>query len=527
MENQTIGIKLADGSFYPILAEGQAASMILELTTVRDDQQTVQLDLYRSPDATMNNAEYVDTLLIENLIPRPSEQPSISLKIDLDEDNTLSASIEDEESGESSSLTVSLLNLDATRLSSTPDFVLSDENNSKFEFADPSDIQDITSQETVFDDFDAFTDVPIEDEAANEEIPLNTEPSEFSSEAAYEESFVDDEQEDALAEQEDALGASVNSEISEDTLPLPPDTDIDYHFSDISVMEDVPRQNSSKTDEFSIDEETVMDEASIEEDSFMDSDSQSNSLDNDEIAHSDVAEEEFPDFQDISLSETKNEEIQINEEDDSSLFDFGEEFKDESFDDSIPAPSFSFSDLYEEEHMEKEEKTSNKTFIPVIICIICAVISVAALALILFFGPLRSKDSAQQLSQTDSAYIEPPASEPVYSEPPAAEPVIIEPLSVEPVIEPEEIFAQSTVEEPAKENEVVKIETEVVVPEVPAAPKTEEKGVSYKIKWGDTLWDIADAYYKNPWLYPKIAKFNGIKNPDVIISGTWITIPPR
>ncbi|HPX27369.1 MAG TPA: hypothetical protein PLG87_11240, partial [Treponemataceae bacterium] len=277
MENQTIGIKLADGSFYPILAEGQAASMVLELTTVRDDQQTVQLDLYRSPDATMNNAEYVDTLLIENLIPRPSEQPSISLKIDLDEDNTLSASIEDEESGESSSLTVSLLNLDATRLSSTPDFVLSDENNTKFEFADPSDIQDITSQETVLDDFDAFTDVPIEDEAADEEIPLNTEPSEFSNEAASEESFVD-------SEQEEASGASVNSEISEDTPPLSPDTDIDYHFSDISVMEDVPRQNSTKTEEISIDEETVMDEASIEEDSFMDSDSQGSSLDNDEIA---------------------------------------------------------------------------------------------------------------------------------------------------------------------------------------------------------------------------------------------------
>lgn len=520
MENQTIGIKLADGSFYPILTEGQAASMVLELTTVRDDQQTVQLDLYRSPDATMSNAEYVDTLLIENLIPRPSEQPSISLKIDLDEDNTLSASIEDEESGESSSLTVSLLNLDATRLSSTPDFMLSDENNSKFEFADPSDIQEVESQDAVFEDFDDFSKTVVEEDVTVEDSPFNDEPGDFSDEAVFEEPAAD-------FENEDEPTAYENSDADGDALPLPPDTNIDYHFSDISVMEDVPRQNSSNTEVFSMDDETAAEESLKEEDSFIEADSQGLDSSNDELPHADVAEEEFPDFQDISLSETKNDEIQPNEEDSSSLFDFGEEFKDESFDDSIPAPSFSFSDLYEEENMEKEEKTSNKTFIPVIICIICAVISVAALALILFFGPLRSKDSAAVPAQTDTAFVEPAASEPVYVEPAEPEPPAAEPQPAEPVIEPEAVFAQSTVEEPAKENEVIKIETEVVVPEVPVAPKTEEKGVSYKIKWGDTLWDIADAYYKNPWLYPKIAKFNGIKNPDVIISGTWITIPPR
>jgi len=47
----------------------------------------------------------------------------------------------------------------------------------------------------------------------------------------------------------------------------------------------------------------------------------------------------------------------------------------------------------------------------------------------------------------------------------------------------------------------------------------------YRIKWGDTLWDIADAYYKNPWRYPRIARYNNIKNPDYIISGTTIRIP--
>jgi hypothetical protein len=52
-------------------------------------------------------------------------------------------------------------------------------------------------------------------------------------------------------------------------------------------------------------------------------------------------------------------------------------------------------------------------------------------------------------------------------------------------------------------------------------------GVAYRIRWGDTLWDIAEAFYRNPWLYPRIARHNSIRNPDLIISGTTIRIPPK
>jgi hypothetical protein len=52
-------------------------------------------------------------------------------------------------------------------------------------------------------------------------------------------------------------------------------------------------------------------------------------------------------------------------------------------------------------------------------------------------------------------------------------------------------------------------------------------GVAYRIRWGDTLWDIAEAFYRDPWLYPRIARFNGIRNPDRIISGTTIRVPPK
>ena len=54
-----------------------------------------------------------------------------------------------------------------------------------------------------------------------------------------------------------------------------------------------------------------------------------------------------------------------------------------------------------------------------------------------------------------------------------------------------------------------------------------KEGVPYTLRWGDTLWEISEAFYRNPWLYPRIARFNNIKNPDYIISGRTIRIPPK
>ncbi|MDR1839128.1 MAG: LysM peptidoglycan-binding domain-containing protein [Treponema sp.] len=53
------------------------------------------------------------------------------------------------------------------------------------------------------------------------------------------------------------------------------------------------------------------------------------------------------------------------------------------------------------------------------------------------------------------------------------------------------------------------------------------EGINYMIRWGDTLWDISDAFYRDPWLYPRIARHNNIRNPNYIISGRTISIPPK
>ena len=123
-----IGIKLADGSFYPVMEEGQPFSKKLELTTVRDDQTTVHLDLYRSATGSMEDAEYVDTLVVENLVPHPKQEHSLNLNIKLDENNMLSAEIDDPETGAISNSKVSLITLKKEELAVEPDYNLASED---------------------------------------------------------------------------------------------------------------------------------------------------------------------------------------------------------------------------------------------------------------------------------------------------------------------------------------------------------------------------------------------------------------
>ena len=53
------------------------------------------------------------------------------------------------------------------------------------------------------------------------------------------------------------------------------------------------------------------------------------------------------------------------------------------------------------------------------------------------------------------------------------------------------------------------------------------EGIAYKIRLGDTLWDISEAFYRNPRLYSLIVRSNGIRNPTLIVSGTELNIIPR
>ena len=91
-------------SFYKILDEGTAGTKQLVLTTVKDNQTTVQIDLYRSETDSMSDAEYVDTLRIKNLEPHPNGEPNLQLYVSIDDNGELHATVDDPETGKSSQI---------------------------------------------------------------------------------------------------------------------------------------------------------------------------------------------------------------------------------------------------------------------------------------------------------------------------------------------------------------------------------------------------------------------------------------
>jgi hypothetical protein len=58
------------------------------------------------------------------------------------------------------------------------------------------------------------------------------------------------------------------------------------------------------------------------------------------------------------------------------------------------------------------------------------------------------------------------------------------------------------------------------------APATAESNTPYIIKKGDTLWDISNTFFKDPFLWPFIWKANpAVTNPDLIFTGNTLMIP--
>lgn len=246
--------------------------------------------------------------------------------------------------------------------------------------------------------------------------------------------------------------------------------------------------------------------------------------------------------------------------------DLSTEGLDDNFDDSsldslkTKDPTFEpkndmFSDLYDKETIEgnssysAEEDVKKKAKVPVIICITCAIICILAALFVLFIIP--SKFNLLKKSQVAKENIELSENE-LLSELPVDEnaenpenssseteefdETLQNPndsdeesqayFETEDLNQAQENIGENLEENAAQEDEIViATSPEAVVPQEPEPSTKEPEIIRYKIKWGDTLWDISNAYYKNPWRYKYLANYNGIKNPDYIISGTWLLIP--
>jgi len=82
--------------------------------------------------------------------------------------------------------------------------------------------------------------------------------------------------------------------------------------------------------------------------------------------------------------------------------------------------------------------------------------------------------------------------------------------------------ATAWVQEPAAVTPAQPQQTAVAEAQSPAA----EQSGKYEIRQDDTLWDIANAFYRDPFLWPLIWKSNpSINDPDLIYPGTVLVIP--
>ncbi len=665
MSKKIIGIKQADGSFFPILKDGEPDSKTLELTTVRDGQTTVKINLYKQYEET-EELEYVDTLLIENLVPHAKEEPSFALSINLDEDNVLTAEVLDPETGAKSDTSVSLVTLSEAQLGGTSDFelaenpdifddigssvvssgddfssladfeednieknVIEDEvetssedsfdlGDSDFNF-DDIDLENETEENTVTEDISSMTDsddsftMPEDDfnlddvdfDSNNEENIIDTNIDDFSmdDDTSVTENTSFGEVEDSTTEEGDAFAmpdddfsfdsvenndstedafsmdddfSFAESETTSDTLNIdgddlsfpesetvgddfsfpdnatlhddltPPDDDIfssigtdlgDESFDSLDIGDDSTA--GSETQDLSMDDDFGSDSLNLGDDFSSDFDSDSLSLDDSFGTDDETQSAESFSTDSLDLSEDMGtDSIDFNGDfdldstetattEESSLgddFDIGFG-SDDNFDLSSTEES---SDIQYAEYGEQTTKTedSSTSFIPplydkklkediekrrsrgkyslpMIICIICALICIIAVILAFAFGSW-----------------------------PGDNPNVVNNVVT---VEPPQAFEEERKEEgieiipPAPEENTIEvvIEAEVVPVKPEPAPEAKMESINYKLIWGDTLWDLSDTYYRNPWLYDTIADANNIANPDYIIAGTYIDIPPR
>lgn len=565
---KTIGIKLADGSFYPILEEGTAKTYQLDLTTVKDGQTKVQIDLYRSESGSMEDAQYVDTLEVSNLVPHPNGEADLHLSVALNEKNELDAKVIDEETGRKSETSVTLVSRTLAERANPANFELSEEQKDSAGQDKIDEIPEIAAglDEPTFaeDDFAAETvedsDFSEPEEGAQaekpEELEFETVPFSFDSELENDVAEVDPDSkndepqaEGFKAEDEPAFDTKTDApaeekaeseEKSDDSNPVSEDFEIpDFDKTSEKTKDEKTKEadNFDAADNFelpefpedNLDSKTDDDFSGLKDNDFAD-------LKNDDFSDLKSEDFELPDF-DKTVTENsakpeglsgyfddpafKNDPVfnETNLDSTNNEIDFDTSALDSPV--ASASPAMDFSDLYDKETLDgknnsydEEEETEKKTRVPVIICVVCAIICVIATLLILFVVPSKynllknhkEKEPTEILSENNSQTEDSDIQQDIQNEEVAAEP------------EPAPEAVEDTV--------IVAPEPEVVVP-VPPAPKPVEKAkdIKYRIRWGDTLWDISDAYYKNPWRYKKIARYNKIKNPDLIISGTDILIP--
>ncbi|THB66083.1 MAG: hypothetical protein D6B26_03145 [Spirochaetaceae bacterium] len=156
-----IGIKTADGGFFRICEEDQEVKKRVRLVPARENQTSVQIDLFRGDAASVSEAEYIGSLLLEQVEADEQGERKLDLILKLDPEGNMQATVTDLGSGSYQSFSVNLNSLDEAGGFDIPDFSLDD------------DQIDQVSVEGVHDDLDEMSfDAGMESEADDFEREL-------------------------------------------------------------------------------------------------------------------------------------------------------------------------------------------------------------------------------------------------------------------------------------------------------------------------------------------------------------------
>ena len=400
-----IGIKLANHDFFSIIDEDGKLPVEkeLELTTVRDNQESVQINLFKKDEDF--DPVYVSSLIIEDLKLAPCGDATILLKLKLDEDKNLSAEAIDKDSGNKQSISISI-----------------------------NGLEQLSGVDFNFDDFDV----------AGGEADINV-------------------------------------------------SDLDSSFED-------------NGDDFSFDEDVApesIDELEMDDSSFEQSNDKE---DKDSLENVMFSQEmEMPSSENIE-SYTGDKTFGSND-----FLDEEDKLDDEK------------EELFNDEIYE-EKKSNFPTWLKVFLIVL--IFGLLALVVALF---LKNKMKEPKYEAENVEVIQQDA--PLQSEEEPIEGLSIDELTTdspqkeaEPFpLKDDEIVKEDNISEKLEtsDGETKKIEVKIV------EDVAMKKAVRYRVRWGDTLWDISGNFYKNPWAYKRIARYNKIKNPNKIIAGTYITIPAK
>ncbi len=103
---KSIGIRLFDDSFVPVLTEGEVKNKRVILTTVRDNQEKAIIELFEGTSDTCSENEYLGKLTIDINRNTDKGEPGLEVNLRLDDEGVLYAKAWDQESKEESEIVI-------------------------------------------------------------------------------------------------------------------------------------------------------------------------------------------------------------------------------------------------------------------------------------------------------------------------------------------------------------------------------------------------------------------------------------